>query len=403
MNDWKRKFIIIWMGQLFSILTSTVAQFAIILWISIETGSAEVLSLAAIAALLPQIVIGPFAGVYVDRWKRKRTMIGADSFVALCSAVMALLYYFDCMELWLVYLLLMLRSVGSAFHSPAMKSSVPMLAPESELTRIAGVNQAIQSVCTIAGPAIGAVLVVSFDMTFVMMLDVAGAAIACTSLLFVTIPDPPKVPGAASARNVLQDMYEGFRAIRRKRGLSWLMGTEVLISFFLMPVVVLIPLMTLQHFGGTPYQVGLIEMLFGAGSLGGGALLGMWNPRVRRVILVLWAYLLLGLSLVVSGLLPPAGFVWYGVLAALQGISVSLYTGPFTALLQTQIESSHLGRVFSLFESISLLPAVIGLTATGLAADSIGIPAMFLLGGVATSLVALVSFFMPSLRALERS
>ena len=92
-NNWKKKFIIIWTGQLFSILSSSIAQFSMVLWIGMETGSAEVLSYAAIAGLLPQILLGPMAGVFVDRWNRKWTMIGADSFVALfgshCSAVLS--------------------------------------------------------------------------------------------------------------------------------------------------------------------------------------------------------------------------------------------------------------------------------------------------------------------------
>ena len=190
MNNWKKKFIIIWTGQLFSILSSSIAQFSIVLWISLKTGSAEVLSFATIAALLPQALLGPFAGVFVDRWNRKWTMIGADSFVALCSGVIALLFYLDIIELWHIYLLLMLRSVGGAFHTPAMKSSVPLLAPEKELMRIAGINQAIQSICNIGGPALGAILLLAFDMSLVMLLDVLGAIIACTALLFVYIPNP---------------------------------------------------------------------------------------------------------------------------------------------------------------------------------------------------------------------
>ena len=192
MNNWKKKFIIIWSGQLFSILSSSIAQFAIVLWISLETGSAEVLSFATIAALLPQVVLGPFAGVFVDRWSRKWTMILADSFVALCSGIIALLFYLDVIEIWQIYLLLMLRSVGSAFHAPAMKSSIPLLAPEKELTRIASINQTIQALCNICGPVLGAALIVSTNMSVVMLLDVAGAAIACTTLMFVFIPNPEK-------------------------------------------------------------------------------------------------------------------------------------------------------------------------------------------------------------------
>ena len=236
MNNWKKKFIIIWSGQLFSILSSSIAQFAIVLWISLETGSAEVLSFATIAALLPQVVLGPFAGVFVDRWSRKWTMILADSFVALCSGIIALLFYLDVIEIWQIYLLLMLRSVGSAFHAPAMKSSIPLLAPEKELTRIASINQTIQALCNICGPVLGAALIVSTNMSVVMLLDVAGAAIACTTLMFVFIPNPEKTE-TETTNNVLRDMKEGFQAICSNCGLKWVMVTEVLITFFIMPVV----------------------------------------------------------------------------------------------------------------------------------------------------------------------
>lgn len=299
-NNWKKKFIIIWTGQLFSILSSSIAQFSMVLWIGMETGSAEVLSYAAIAGLLPQILLGPMAGVFVDRWNRKWTMIGADSFVALCSAVIALLFYLDMVELWSIYLLLMLRSIGGAFHAPAMKSSIPLLAPPSELVRIAGINEVIQSVCTICGPMLGAALLLAFNMSVVMLLDVAGAFLACISLLFVFIPNPAK---KETNRNILHEMYEGARIILRNRGMSWLMVSEIVVTFFVMPIVAVMPLMTLQYFNGTPYQVSLIEMLFGIGLLVGGSILGVWNPKIRKSILLIIGYFGLGLSLALCGAL----------------------------------------------------------------------------------------------------
>ncbi|WP_294543174.1 MFS transporter [uncultured Bacteroides sp.] len=401
MNNWKKKFIIIWSGQLFSILSSSIAQFAIVLWISLETGSAEVLSFATIAALLPQVVLGPFAGVFVDRWSRKWTMILADSFVALCSAVIALLFYLDVIEIWQIYLLLMLRSVGSAFHAPAMKSSIPLLAPEKELTRIASINQTIQALCNICGPVLGAALIVSTNMSVVMLLDVVGAAIACTSLLFVFIPNPEKTE-TETTNNVLRDMKDGFMAIRSNQGLKWVMVTEILITFFIMPVVVLIPLMTLKNFSGTAYQVSLIELLFGSGALAGGILLGIWNPRVRKVVMINLSYVIVGVSIFITGLLPPSAFIIYAIMAVVQGISMPFYSGPFTALLQTQIEISFLGRVFSLFDSISLLPSMLGLLATGFIADAIGIANVFVICGIAIVMTGLLAFFIPSIMNLER-
>lgn len=400
MNNWKKKFIIIWTGQLFSILSSSIAQFSLVLWISLQTGSAEVLSFATIAALLPQALIGPFAGVFVDRWSRKWTMIGADSFVALCSGIIALLFYWDRIELEYIYLLLMLRSVGGAFHAPAMKASVPLLAPEKELMRIAGINQAIQSICNIGGPILGAVLLLAFDMTLVMLLDVAGALIACTSLLFVAIPNPQKEN--SSAKNVLQDMREGFQVIMRNRGVSWVMATEVWTTFFIMPVVALMPLMTLKNFSGSAYQVSLIETLFGVGMLAGGALLGIWNPKIRKTVLIAFSYGALGLALAICGMLPSTGYVYFAVLSVIQGIIVPFFSGPFTSLLQTQFKPVYLGRIFSLFDSISLFPSMLGLLVTGFIADTIGIPSLFLYCGVATMLSAVWMMSIPAVRNLEK-
>ena len=203
-NNWKRAFVIIWSGQFFSILTSSLVNFAIIIWISLQTGSAEMLAWAAIAALLPQTIIGPFTGALIDRWNRKRIMMLADTFIALCTLVLAILFWLDIAEIWHIFGLLGLRSIGSAFHMPAMQASVPLLAPADQLTRIAGVNQIIASVSQIAGPALGAMLITIWKIEYVLLFDVAGALIAVTSLFFVHIPNPEKKEG--KERNILKEM-----------------------------------------------------------------------------------------------------------------------------------------------------------------------------------------------------
>ena len=163
-NNWKRTFAIIWSGQFFSILTSSLVNFAIIIWLSLQTGSAEILAFAAIAAMLPQSIIGPFTGALIDRGNRKLVMMLADTFIALCTLLLAVLFWLDLAELWQIFALLALRSVGSAFHMPAMQASVPLLAPAEQLTRIAGNNQIIASVSQIAGPALGAMLITIWDI-----------------------------------------------------------------------------------------------------------------------------------------------------------------------------------------------------------------------------------------------
>lgn len=402
MDNWKRVFAIIWTGQFLSILTSSIVNFAIVLWLSLETGSAEVLAFATMAALLPQSVLGLFTGIFIDRWKRKRVMIMADSFIAFCTLILAVLFYFDLAKISHIYVLLALRSVGSAFRMPAMQASVPLLAPKSELMRIAGINQVIQSVCNIAGPALAGLFITMMKMTNILLLDVAGAAFACLSLCFVFIPDPSHEE-RNSELHLWREAKEAIMEVRNQYGLSWLFLLSILATFVIMPVSVLFPLMTLNHFAGNAFQVSLVEVSWGGGALLAGALLGLKKYRWNEILLINGMYIALGLTFLFSGLLPVSGFIWFAVLTALGGVCGSLYFATFTTVIQSRIDPGVMGRVFSFYMSFSMLPSMIGLLSTGFLADSIGLGNTFIISGGFLCLIGIISFFIPSLISLKES
>lgn len=401
MSSWKKVFAIIWTGQLFSTLSSSIIGYAVVFWLSMETRSAEVLAFATIAALLPQLVVGPFSGVFIDRWDRRRTMIASDIFIAVCSFIMALMFLEGDVKIPFVYTLLVLRSLGSAFHVPAMQASVPLLAPESELMRISGINQVIQSLSVIAGPALAALMISVLNMTWVLLFDVVGAIIAIVSLLMVNIPNPPK-KSDAPAPHLFREMLEGLRVIYTHKGLLWVFIIIVLAYFFIMPVAALFPLMTINHFGGGTYQMSMVEVAWGLGMLAGGALLGIKKFRISEITMINATFIVLGLTFALSGVLPVSGFWIFAGLTLIGGVSMSLYSGAFMVVMQTTIDPGMLGRVLSLYGSITLLPAMFGLLQTGFIADSIGVTNAFLISGSLITLLGIGAFFIPAIRAMIR-
>ena len=220
-NKWLQTYLYIWVGQFLSMLSSYAVQFAIIIWLSLEYQSAQVLAYAAIAGMLPQAIIGPFAGVYIDRWDRKRTMMLADSFIAGCALIMVYVLRSDTIHLPLIYLLLGLRSIGNAFHSPALQAVAPLIVPKDQLLRVAGINQVIQSITGIAGPAIGTLAITYLSISKVIYLDVFGALFAVISLVFVHIPSVV-TKKKTSIFKVAGDLREGLNAVLDSRGLSFL-------------------------------------------------------------------------------------------------------------------------------------------------------------------------------------
>jgi len=399
-NNWKRTFAIIWSGQFFSILTSSLVNFAIIIWLSLQTGSAEILAWAAIAAMLPQTLIGPFIGALIDRWNRKRIMMLADTFIALCTLILALLFWLDIAELWHIFALLALRSVGSSFHMPAMQASVPLLAPTDQLTRIAGIDQIIASVSQIAGPALGAMMITIWNIEYVLILDVAGALIAVTSLFFVHIPDPEREEN--KERHIFKEMKEGAMVVLRNKGLSLVFLYSIVILFFIIPISVLFPLMTIDYFNGTGFQAGIIEAVWSVGALIGGAVMGVKVYKVNRVGLINWTYILLGAAFMGSGILSPNGFVWFAVLTGISGIAGAVYNSAFTGLVQTKIDPAALGRVFSTFYAIALLPSMLGLIGIGSIADSIGLNTSFIISGLIIIITGIAAFFTKSSMKIDK-
>lgn len=400
MQNWKRAFAILWTGQFISIITSSLVNFAIMLWLSIEYDSAVVLANSAIAGFMPQAILGLFSGVFVDQWNRKRTMMLADGFIALCTLVISSLFYFGEPQLGLIYLLLALRSAGSAFHMPAMQASIPLLAPEDQLLRVSGINQTIQSVSTIGGPALGALAITYLDIEHVLLFDVFGALVAVSSLLFIHIPDPEKT--SEGTESVFFQVKEGVKAVVSKSGMGLLFLFSILVTLFIMPIAILFPLMTLRHFEGGKFEVSVIEVIWGVGMLLGGSVLGISNTKMNKVALVNFTYLGLGLALAFSGLLPSSQFVLFVVLTGIGGMASSIYYASFNTIIQEKIEPEVLGRVFAMFGSISLFPSLIGLLGIGIFADHLGINQTFVLLGGAIALLGVISFFIPKMMAIDR-
>ncbi|OJV21611.1 MAG: MFS transporter [Bacteroidetes bacterium 41-46] len=407
-SGWRRTFAFIWTGQLFSTLSSSMVSFAVIFWLSIETGSAEVLAFATIASLLPQLVLGLFTGVLVDRWNRKRTMIIADLYIALMTLVMAVIFQLGHGEvsIGILYALLALRSIGSSFHMPALEASIPLLAPKEKLMKVAGVNNMIFSMSSIAAPAMAALFVANLNIVWVLLFDVFGAAIASASLLFVKIPNPEKSgeqhKESEEFRRFFRELGVALHEIRLRPGLMWMFIFTVFASLAMVPVSTLFPLMTLEHFAGDTYMMSVVEVSWGVGMLAGGGIMSLERFRFNKVMLINGMYVILGTTFVLSGFLPEEGYKFFVMFTFIGGIAGAIFWGAFSVVLQSSLDSAVLGRIFSIHNSLIMIPAMFSLMATGFIADSIGVTNAFIIGGSMLAIIGVASAFMPQIRAFSK-
>ncbi len=396
---WKKRFFILLTGQAISIITSGILQMAIIFYLTNKTGSALVLSLATLAGFLPQALLGPFIGVWVDRWSRKLVMIAADLFIAIVGGMLAIAALFMELPVWLVLLVLFLRSIGSAFHTPAMSAVTPLIVPADQLTKSAGFAQAIQSIGYIVSPAGGAFLFLVWPMEMVIALDIAGAVIASITVAMVSIPKPNKSETAVTG-NFVRELKEGYMALRENKGLFSLLWIGTLYMFVYMPISALYPLMSIQYFGGTAAHAAAAEITFAVGMLIGGIILGAWGGFKKKTLTICLSIFLMGVSLATAGILPQTGFIGFAVCCVVMGFSSPLY-GVQSVLYQEKIKPEYLGRVFSLSMSLMSVAMPVGLLFSGMFSEQIGVHRWFLVSGVVIIAISLLTLKLPSVKALN--
>lgn len=396
MENWKVKFTLIWTGQAISLLTSSILQMAIVWYLTEKTGSAAVLSAATFIGFLPQALLGTFIGVYIDRYNRKMIMVLADLFIAAVSLALVAAGVWGEIPIPLIFAVLFLRSIGAAFHYPALQAITPSIVPQNQLTRFAGYSQSFENISMVISPALAALLFGLFKLNVIILLDVVGALAAVLLLGIVQIPsaDRKELPPL----NVWKETLAGLEILKRERGMLALMLVGALYAIIYFPVGTLYPLISMTYFGGGVSGSGLVEMVFAAGSLLGSLLLGVVGERIGKSKAIAGSIAIYGAGVLVTGLLPPTGFWIFAALSLFMGMSVPFYTGVQTAIFQLRIPEDYLGRVFSLSSSISTISMPLGLIISGVFAELLGVETWFLVLGVLTLFLAAFTVFQPSLR-----
>lgn len=400
-QPWLRTFLIIFTSQGFSLLGSSAINFALVWWLTAATESATVLAFASIAALLPQALLGPIAGPFVDRWDRRLTIIGADLFVAVTSLVLIAAFAAGEPSVAFVITVIAARSVGAAFHTPASQAAVPMYVPADQLMRVSGWNFFLGSGVAMAAPVLGAFLMGIVPMQLVIAIDVVGAAIAVVLLMLVRIPHPTRAEDDSAGTGLVAEFVTGWRELVRHHGLLDLTLVLVVVTLLYMPINALFPLMTRAHFGGGAMQASIAELAFGAGMLAGSLAIGWMSARWSGVRLVGSGLLLIGAMITLAGLLPSTAFWAFAVLSIAMGFSAPMFGAPITAMFQTLIDPSKLGRVMSLYMTLSMLVAPVGLLLAGPLAEQTGVATWFAITGVLIVACAFVALAIPAIRALD--
>ncbi len=384
-DNWLRNFAPMFIGQMFSLLGSGVVQFALIWYLTEKTGSAAVLATASMVGLLPQVLLGPFAGALVDRWNRKATMVVADLIVTLATIALMMLFYFDFVQVWHIYLVLFVRAVSGIFQGPAMTASTTLMVPKEQYARLGGFNQALNGIINIVSPPLGALLLAVWPFQGVLAVDVVTAVFAILLLLFlVKVPQPKRrdVQEVISPKVLWKDVSSAYVYMKAWPGMFILTIMAALINFSFAPTGALLPLMVTKGFGGGATQLASVESALGIGIVIGGLLLGVWGGFKRKIFTSLAGILVLGFAITGMGMTPSHLLPMLIAFSGLMGFALAFANGPLGAIFQAKVPPEMQGRTLMMLNSLCQLAMPIGIVLAAPIADRLGVNVAFIFAGV---------------------
>jgi len=370
-------YIAFWTGQMFSLLGSSVVQFVIIFWILKITESAVYLSLATFFAFLPQWILGPLIGVYVDRWNRKLIIALSDFFQAFTTFIIILLFFFNAETVWVIIIINSIRGLCQAFHWPATNAIIPIMVPKEHLSRLNGLNFFFTGIVNTIGPVIAATLLAILTIEQILWIDVITFLIAIAPLLIIKIPNVVKTTVDKVKKPFFKDLTEGIKVIRSIPGLLFLLYIATMINFFGQPFNTLMQYFVLFTHHGNALDLGFVLALIQGGMFVGAIIVTIKKNWKHKAIIIFLGLLIGDMGHLLLSFAPTGQFVIIGMGGFIFAFIVPFVNTMFLTILQSTIPPDKQGRVMSIVITIATAVSPIAMIISGPLAVIMGIVPLF--------------------------
>ncbi|MCP3962377.1 MAG: MFS transporter [bacterium] len=382
-----KRFTLIWVGQLVSLLGSGLTRFALGIWVLQRTDSVTQFVLITVIAGLPGILLAPIAGALVDRWDRRRVMIAADVGAALITLAVALLLWQDSLQVWHIYLLAGLGSVLSTFQWPAYIASITLLVKPEQYGRVNGLLQFGEAGTTIAAPALAGLAMVTIDIWGILLVDFATFLVAVTTLLLVRIPRPKRSEaGREGEGSIWKEAAYGWTYIKARPGLLGLLFYFAGINFVTSMCGIAILPMVLRV--GSEVSAGTVLSCIGIGMLLGSTYMSVTGGPKRRINGVLGFGVMFSVFIFLAGVSPAVWWIAGAVL--LWHANIPVINSCSQAIWQSKVEPDVQGRVFAMRRMIAQFTVPLGDFSAGPLTDHVFEPLMAEGGSLAPTLGPLI-------------
>lgn len=388
-KQWNKSIARFLFAQTLSLLGSSIVQYAIVWYITLTTSSGVMLTISTLCGFLPQIGISFFAGVWIDRYDRKKMIMLSDTCIAAATLLLAIAFFSGFKSNLLLFMVLIIRSAGTGIQTPAVNAILPRIVPKEELMRINGINASLSSLILLLSPAISGAILSLAPLEMTLLIDVSTAIIGVG--ITSTISIAPYVRTENIQNTYFEEMKKGLFYLKEKPMVKHLIVYQILILFLISPSAFLTPLLVSRTYGSALGYLTASEMSYSLGMILGGLLIASWKGFDNKLMTTIAAGAFYGIMMIGIGISPI--FLIYLVCNLLIGITSPCYNAPLTVLIQEKVEPEMHGRVFSFMQIASSCALPLGMLLFGPLADRFEPQQLLIVSGIMVVFVSGFAYF----------
>lgn len=377
-NETYIQYLLFFMGQLISIIGSSVVFFAVIWWITIESESAVFISISSALSFLPQLIMIPVAGTLSDMWDRKKTIIVSDTMQALTTFIIILSFMLGRPSLWIVIIMNSIRGVFNTFHRPAVNAIIPLMVPREKLSRLNGFRMLSSNAITILSPGISAWLLNVMTFQQILWIDVITFGLAMVPLLFISIPKIKNTSQRKEKNDFWSNFKGGFTTVKQTPGLLTLGIWSALLNFLIVPFNVLMPYFVRFAHGGAETDLALVVTGTQLGFILGSLIMTVKKKWKNHIAVIIYTGFGFCIGNFIASVAPSQNFWMIAAGRLIFGATISMGLSSYMTIMQTAVSKDKQGRIFSFDNFISTAITPISTLLAGPIVDKIGIVPVFI-------------------------
>ena len=366
-------FSIMSIGQVISLIGSSMTQFGIGIWIWQTTGNATPFSIVASLFFIPNLIFSPFAGALIDRWPKKKALILPDLAAGIITILTLILLKTNNLTLWFLYIASFVSGIFNAFQWPAYSVTISIMLKKEEYGRANGLFSLTESGPMVIAPIVAGALLPIIKLDGIMIIDIITFIFAVGAVLWVIIPDIRKE--VTKKVSLFKDAIFGFHYIFKRKPLLYLLLIFLGVNFFSGLYSTLIAPMILAKTNNNAVFLGMIESSFGIGGIAGGILMTIWGGAKKKIISLLFGILISGIGSMILGL--SNVLISFLIAGSIIGIAGVVANASSQAIWQFKVPPSLQGRVFSARRVVAQLVGVIPMACSGIFVDRFLTPTFF--------------------------